>query len=67
MIQQVRQLRSTDGARAFALALIATSLVALAGVAGYEVGTGAGLGHPAAVFQTVHSGQEAPPDTGLQP
>ena len=66
MIQQVRQLRSTDGARAFALALIATSLVALAGVAGYEIGTSGGPAHAAAA-QPVNGGQEAPPITGLQP
>ena len=67
MIQQVRQLRSTDGARAFALALIATSLVALAGVGGYQIGALAGQQPHAAVVTQANSGQDAPPITGLQP
>lgn len=67
MIQQVRQLRSTDGARAFALALIASSLVALAGVAGYEIGAASSTAAHAAVVQPAPGGQDAPPDTGLQP
>jgi len=66
MIQQVSRPRLTDGARAFALALIAASLVALAGVGGYEIGTLAGQPHAAAA-QSANGGQEAPPVTGLQP
>jgi len=67
MIQQVRQLRSTDGARAFALALIAASVVALAGVAGYEVGTLGGQPAHAAAMGQPNGGQDAPPVIGLQP
>ena len=66
MMQQVWQRRSTDGARAFALALIVSSLVALGGVAGYEIGS-ASLGtHPAAA-QPATTGSDAPPVIGLQP
>lgn len=64
---QVRQLSSTDRARTFALVLIATSLVALAGVAGYEIGTRAVPAHAAAAFAHAESGQDAPPVVGLQP
>ena len=67
MIQQVRQMRSTDGARAFAVALIAASLVVLAGVGGYEVGTFTAPTHAAASTAPAGAGQEAPPVTGLQP
>ena len=68
MIQQVRQLRSTDGARAFALALIAASLVALAAAGGYEVGTlAAQQAHAAVVAPPAGNGHEAPPVIGLQP
>ncbi|MEP7104586.1 MAG: hypothetical protein ABI838_01905 [Chloroflexota bacterium] len=65
---QIREAGRTQGARAFALALMAAALVALAGVGGYEIGTSFGQVHaaPAAPPHAV-AGQEAPPDTGLQP
>lgn len=66
MMQQVWQVRSTEGARAFALALIVASLVALGGVAGYEIGT-SGVAAHAAAAQPANGGTEAPPVTGLQP
>ena len=64
---QVRQLSSTDGARAFALVLIATSLLALGGVAGYEIGTLAAPAQAASSVALGASGQDAPPLVGLQP
>jgi hypothetical protein len=67
---QVRQWRTTSGSRAFALALIVGSLVALAGVGGYEIGS-VTHGSPAATTQETIPQQGQPADpapiSGFQP
>ena len=67
MLQQARELSSHDGAHAFALALAAAALVALAGAGGYEIGSLATPAHSAAVQPAPAISQDAPPITGLQP
>jgi hypothetical protein len=66
MLQQTRELSSHDGTRAFALALAAAALVAIAAIGGYEVGTGS-KPLPPATTQPVTFTQDAPPITGFQP
>lgn len=68
MIQQVRELRTTERARVLTLAMVAVCGLSLAGIVGYEVGAQAAQRaavSPAAVVS--NGGQPAAPLTGLQP
>ena len=69
---QVRQFRTSEGARTLAVALIAGSLVALAGIGGYEVGSVTHSAHAAATTvvanpQPPQQPQDPAPIIGLQP
>lgn len=69
---QIRERPRTAGAQAFATAVVAAALMALAAIGGYEIGIARAQSHslvvqPSAVQPAASTAPDAPPITGFQP
>ena len=69
---QVRSLGRAPRAQAFAIAVVAAALMALAAIGGYEIGISRAqsnslVGQPSAVQPAASPAPDAPPITGFQP